>query len=273
MDKVEIQKKIYELKSDEEIIEFVKSRIADLENSSVESKVGQGYTDLFQEYISEKTHYKAVASFKDAECPDLIYDDITPYVDLIKEIRKGPWYSEMTLFSSIFYSIYKYLPSDDDNDWERYLVYSSNKNKKVSIKEIRDNCCAFCSEKAGLAHNMFKFLGIDSAVACGYRDSEAHAFNVVYPNGYKNEPMVIYDPSFFVNFVKDGRKTSLGYYEALGRDDYERLISGSPIEIDFTRTEKNYRQIYGFDGSLDNSVFEGEPAVYRIGLSRERKSS
>ena len=105
MDKVEIQKRIYELKSDEEIVEFVKSRIDELERDSVESTVGQGYTDLFQEYISEKTHYKAGASLSDTDCPDLVYDDITPYVELIKEIRKGNWYNELTLLSTIFFTI------------------------------------------------------------------------------------------------------------------------------------------------------------------------
>ena len=50
---------------------------------------------------------------------------------------------------------------------------------------------------------MFKFLGVDSEVVCGYRDSEGHAYNIVYPNGYDNEPMVIYNPLFFVN---DGKK-------------------------------------------------------------------
>ncbi len=268
MDKSEIQKKIYELKSDEEIIEFVKKRISDLESNSIESKVGQGYTNLFQEYISEKTHYKAGTSFEDAECPDLVYDDITPYVELVKEIRKGPWYSELSLFSTVFYTIYDYLPSDDIG-LGRAMTYMAKKGDRISIKTIRDNGCAFCSEKAGLAHNMFKFLGIDSEVACGYRDSEMHAFNMVYPNGYGNEPMVIYDPSFFVSFVEDGKKTSFGYFKALGRNDYEKLINGTPIKVDLTKTEKNYRQLYGWNGSLDNSKFEGEQPTYAIGLSKK----
>ena len=272
MDKADIQKRIYELKTDDEIINFVKERISELENNSVESTVGQGYTDTFQEYISEKTHYKPGASFKDAECPDLIYDDITPYIDLIKEVRKGPWYSELSLFSSIFYTINGYLPNDDIG-LVRAFTYSTHKNKKVSIKTIKENCCAFCSENAGLAHNMFEFLGIDSEVACGIRDSREHAFNMVYPNGYDNEPMIIYDPSFFVNFVNDDNKLSFGYFKALGRGDYEKLINGEPIRTDLSKTEMNYRQLYGWDGSLDNYKFKGESATYTIGLSKIKKES
>ena len=270
MNKDEIQKKIYELKSEDEIIEFVKSRLNELESNSEEKKVGQGYTYLFQEYISEKVHYKAGASFEDAECPDLIYDDITPYVELIKSVREASWYNELSLFSTVFFTVYNYLPSEDIG-LGRALTYMSHKNERVSIKTIRENGCAFCSEKAGMAHNLFKFLGIDSEVACGYRDSEMHAFNMIYPNGYGSEPMVIYDPSFFVSFVRDNQKSSFGYFKALRRDDYEKLINGEQIKIDLTKTEENYRKLYGYNGSLDDAVFEGEEPTYSIGVGENRE--
>ena len=75
MTKEEIQKNIYSLKNDNEIIDFVKRRIQELEDNSIESTVGQNYTKTFKEYISEKTHYKAGDKFADNECPDLVYDD------------------------------------------------------------------------------------------------------------------------------------------------------------------------------------------------------
>ena len=252
MTKEEINKIIFSLETDEDIIEFVNKRIAELENNSVETTVGQNYTTTFKEYISEKTHYKAGAKLKDAECPDLVYDDITPYVNLIKAIKQNSWYNELTLFSTIFFEVYNYLPSDDIG-LGRSFTYLVNKGKRISIKQIRDNACAFCSEKSGMAHNMFKFLGIDSEVVCGYRDSERHAYNIIYPNGYDNEPMVIYDPSFFVNFIKGGNKLSFGYFKALRREDYEKLMSGIPVKMDLSKTEKNYRQLYSFG---DEYVFE-----------------
>ena len=267
MTKEEINKIIFSLETDEDIIEFVNKRIAELENNSVETTVGQNYTTTFKEYISEKTHYKAGEKLKDAECPDLVYDDIIPYVNLIKAIKRNSWYSELTLFSTIFFEIYNYLPSDDIG-LGRAFTYYGNKGKRVSIKQIRDNACAFCSEKSGLAHNMFKFLGIDSEVVCGYRDLERHAYNIIYPNGYDNEPMVIYDPSFFVNFIKGGNKLSFGYFNALRREDYEKLMSGIPVKIDLSKTEKNYRQLYSFG---DEYVFEGDTASYIAGLDRKKE--
>lgn len=267
MTKEEINKTILSLQTYEEIIDFVKKRIQELEEKSVETTVGQNYTTTFEEYISEKTHYKAGEKLQDAECPDLVYDDITPYINLIKAIKQNSWYNELTLFSTVFFEVYNYLPSDDIG-LGRAFTYLGNKGKRVSIKQIRDNACAFCSEKSGMAHNMFKFLGIDSEVVCGYRDSERHAYNIVYPNGYGNEPMVIYDPSFFVSFVMNDKKLSFGYFKALRREDYEKLMSGIPIKIDLSKTEKNYRQLYSLG---DEYIFEGDTPSYIAGLDKKKE--
>ncbi len=270
MTKAEINKRIFELRSDEEIIKFVDERLSELETNSQEKIVGQNYTDSFQDYISQKTHYKAAEKFDDSECPDLVYDDKTPYINLIKEIKKSAWYNELTLVSTIFFTIHNYLPSDDIG-LGRYLTYASHKGQKLSIKTISNNGVAFCSEKAGMAHNMFKFLGIDSEVVCGARGSEMHAYNFIYPNGYGNEPMVLYDPSHFVNFIKDNNKLSFGFYKAFRKQDYEALKNGTPIQIDLSKTEETYRKLYGFNGLLDDYSFEYETPTYIYGLENAKK--
>ena len=191
---------------------------------------------------------------------------MTPYINLIKAIKEGDWYDERLLFSIIFFEIHKYLP--EGIKFIRAFTYLQNKDKRVSIKEISNNACGFCSERAGMAHNMFKFLGIDSELVCGYRDKEKHAYNIVYPNGYNNEPMVIYDSSHFVNFIKEGRKLSFGYFKALTRDEYEKLMMGIPIKIDLTKTESNYRRLYNLG---DEYIFEGDTPIYIAGLDNKEK--
>lgn len=269
MTKAEINKKIFELTTDEEIISFINERLNELETMSEEKIVGQNYTDSFQDYISQKTHYKSAEKFDDAECPDLVYDDITPYINLIKEIKKGSWYNELTLFNTIFWTVHQYLPSEDIG-LGRYMTYASHKGKKLSIKTISENGVAFCSEKSGMAHNMFKFLGIDSEVVCGARGTEMHAYNFVYPNGYGNEPIVLYDPSHFVNFIKNDNKLSLGFYKAFSKQDYETLKAGTPIQINLSKTEETYRKLYGYNGSLDEYDFEQETPVYIYGLENAK---
>lgn len=88
MTKAEINKRIFELQLDDGIIKFVDERLSELETNSQEKIVGQNYTDSFQDYISQKIHYKVAENFDDSECPDLVYDDKTPYINLIKEIKK-----------------------------------------------------------------------------------------------------------------------------------------------------------------------------------------
>ena len=189
-----------------------------------------------------------------------MYDDITPYINLIKEIKKGTWYDELTLFSTIFFTVHKYLPSDDIG-LGRYMTYAFHKDKKLSIKTVAENDVAFCSEKSGMAHNMFKFLGIDSDVVCGARGTKMHAYNFIYPNGYRNEPMVLYDPSHFLNF---------GFYKAFKKGDYESLISGNPTQIDLTKTEETYRKLYGYNDNLDDFVLENETLTYIFGLENAK---
>lgn len=269
MTKSEINKKIFELQSDSEIINFINERLNELETNSTEKTVGQNYTDSFQDYISKKIHYKAAERFEDSECPDLVYDDITPYFNLIKSIKKGNWYNELTLFTTIFYIINNYLPSKDIG-LGRYMVYKHHVGNKLSIKTISENEVAFCGEKAGMAHNMFKFLGIDSEVVVGAINDELHAYNFIYPNGYGNEPIVLFDPSRFVNFCKDNNKMSYGFYKAFNKNDYELLKSGTPIKLDMTKTEENYRQLYGFNGGLDEYTFENVSPVYIYGLDNAK---
>lgn len=58
MSKEEIKKKILELRTDEEIVSFIKLRIEELESIAQEKTVGQGYTVIFDDYISSKVKFK-----------------------------------------------------------------------------------------------------------------------------------------------------------------------------------------------------------------------
>ena len=82
MTKNEINNRIMTLSTYKDIEEFVNERLNELEENSEEKTVGQNYTDSFRDYISCKVHYKAVDSLENGECPDLVYDDIMPYINL-----------------------------------------------------------------------------------------------------------------------------------------------------------------------------------------------
>lgn len=189
MSKEEIKQKILELKTDEEIESFISLRIAELESIAQEKIVGQDHTITFNDYISSKVKFKPVASLKNKECPNLIYDDTLPYFELIKELATNQSYlNELYLFTPLMFEIFNYMSSKENKDniedalIERQLLYFNAMNtgkENISIKEFHKNKYAFCSENTGLAHNIFKFLGIDSQFVIGKRNNENHAFNII----------------------------------------------------------------------------------------------
>ena len=123
---------------------------------------------------------------------------------------------------------------------------------------IRDNKCAQCYEKAGLAHNLFKFLGFDSELAYGYRDGQAYAFNIIYPNGYDNDTALIFDSTSYVEFEKDNITYPYAYFEQFKLED----LNKEEIGFDLEKTELILRTTYGLD---DSYKFIGEIKKYVIG--------
>ena len=271
MSKEEIKKSIYECNDDIDIEKFVSLRLNELEEKSEIITVGQNYTDTFNEYISSKVSYKPAEKFSEGECPSLVYDDIDPYISLIKEIKLNSGYNETTLFTSIWRVMHEYLPNEKD-DFGRFSTYKSHvEDGMISIKEIKDNDIAFCSEKAGLSHNMFRLLGIESSLICGTRNNEEHAYNIVYPNGYENDPAIIFDSTDHINFKnEDGNMYSFGYHKTLTDDEEIKLINGEIVELDMSTTEEEIRKLYG--AHLVEYEMEEMETKYGIGIEHSSRS-
>lgn len=268
--KEEIRKKISECENDEDILAFVKARLDELEQNSEEVTVGQNYTESFDTFISSKVHYKAAERLPSGEeCPDLVYDDLEPYVALVKELKKFIGYNELSLMAhTVFWQITEYFPSGGDV-FDRIFPYLAGaESGKLSIKDIKENKTAFCSERSGLAQNMFKFLGVDSSLIAGERDGERHAYNMVYPNGYGNKPAIIFDASHHLSFKNEmGDKLSTGFFYAMKEDEYKKILTGEQIALDTTRTEKKVRQVFG--EGLDGYKMEIDSPVYQIGFKKQ----
>lgn len=269
MTKKEIKEKIFELKSDEEIEEFVKNRIAQLEMITKEKTAGQGYTTTFDDYISSKVKFKPVAPIKDKTCPNLVYDDILPYLELIKILAEEKTYlTELYLFSPIAVEIDKYFSNNKvkscmlESLMDRQAIYfhAVNENiENISIKEFYKKNCGFCSEKAGLVHNMFKILGVDSQFVIGKRDDQNHAFNIIFPHGYGVAPAVLFDASFRLTLTNGlGKNYSCGVFKVLKQEEYENMISGNNTLINFENSVNNlfeYYSLQGFSASYENAEY------------------
>jgi len=270
MTREEINKKLPELNTDEEILQFVLSRLNELEKESEEKTVGQNYGNSFRDYISIKVHFKPTEGIDGKECPDLVYDDRKPYCDLIKSIKETGGYNLQTLLTAVFYLLHEYLPNDRDL-WTRFQLYNSNTSGRISIKEVKDKKAGYCSETAGLAQNLLKFLGIDSEFTSGTKNGGPHAYNVLYPNGYDNEPMVLFDPSDFISFVNGNNKKSFAFYDILKKEEYDKFISGKPLKIDLSHAAEDYKRVYGITGYLDGYNLVQEDIDYTYGIPDLKK--
>ena len=262
---VKIVNEINNLK-DSEISEYVDNKLKLLEDSSQDEIIGQGYTDAYRNYIGLKTHYKPILSTSDFSCPDLVYDYKEPYVALVKSIRKNG-YSIVSIMNQMFRIVNGYSPLGEITLLNRSLAYimAEKANKKLSIEALFNVKGAFCSEKSGLVHNMFKFLGIDSELVFGYNDKKAHSYNMVYPYGYGKEPMFLLDVSYFIDFIKDNNKYSLAYLYAMDNDSYDAFVLGKEYRTDLKKMEAYYRHFYNLD---DSYRFVGSNKIYTYGLSK-----
>ena len=266
MNKDDIREIINKLNTEEEIIDFVKKRLSFLEENSEEKMLGQNYTDSFRDYISSKAHFKPADRFSDRECADLVFDDITPYIEIIKIMKQNNGLSNN--LSDMYYinqMINEYLPANEnsiESIESRFQVYY---NDKASIKDIKNKHCGECSERAGLAQNIFKFLGMDSEFVGGYINNEPHAYNLFYPKGYENDPVLIYDTAERIVFKNDENKQKVfPMFKVLSRDEANDLKSGKPIELDLTASEQICIKAYG--DWLSGYQIVGDNPTYTLGL-------
>ena len=275
MDRNEIRDRIFSCKNDDDIKKLVDERIRELEANSIEETIGQNYTDIYRGFISSKVHYKPADKIFDYECPDLLYDDMTDYENLIKDIRKdASYYNFITLFSTMFFSIHQSLPSNRDK-FNRLDVYMLGVNSgRVSIKNIKAASCAFCSENAGMAHNMFKFLGLDSELVVGQRNEENHAYTIVFPKGYDNMPAIIYDPSHHIDYTNDaGEKRSFGYFIPLSSDEYNNMLLGEKVRLNLDESSKKLESLYNISERLPGYRLNEETVEYGIGLKTKKDTN
>lgn len=266
MNGLDLLNKIYNFQSDEEIEKFVLERLNELEKDAEDKVVGQGFTDIYRGFIGKKTHFKAGGSVGKFICPDLDMDYITPYVNVIRELKKMSEFDILYLLSIIFYELNELSPLGKGDVGSRTAFYfdAAYNSKKVSLKDIFNSGDAYCSERSALAHNIFKVIGIDSEIVIGFRDLEPHAYNVIFKDGYDKEPMILFDCSHFVSFISNKEHNSCAYFMGMKENKYNELISGNPFKPEMDKTERYYRHKFGFD---EKYTFEAEIPKYIVGIN------
>jgi hypothetical protein len=191
---------IKRFKTEEEKTNFINQRLSELKNDEL---VELGYnTDItvYDKFLNEKSKLIAIIDFdhkkNTASIGSFNIDDDSIYNYLIDSIQeaKNP-------YDAVFYAIHNYFKTDTKSSRvgkKRERIYrhlSMPKDKSISIKLISKKKVALCSEMAAVAHNMFRFLNIDSDfVMSGAVDNHLHTYDVIYPEG-RRRYAVLYDPT------------------------------------------------------------------------------
>lgn len=187
---------------EEEIDEYIKHRLSFLKNKE-ETVLGINTDNtIFRGLLDEKVTVNVSSSIRFDEdylyidLASLVFDDDNIYKYLINNIKKTD-----NPFDAVIKATDEYLSLDDEirKDDKKavktrsyfYFLYSCGLKKDLSIKAFHKYHFAMCSEIAGLIHNMYKFLGIESDYVIGELDGITHAFNIVYFWGRDKEAIII----------------------------------------------------------------------------------
>lgn len=128
-----------------------------------------------------------------SDCPEfyLAIDDFDIYKSLLYNISKNCSSDKLSLkeiFLVVKETVYGYLGQTNRSDNpQRLCNYRLGRANTSSIKDFYGKDCSECSERAALAHNLFKFLGIESYYMTGNvsinGQKSLHNYNVIYHNG------------------------------------------------------------------------------------------
>ena len=238
-----INNQIKELNGDDDIIAFINERIADLSKLSDYHRINENKETECSDYISNKVTYSPFISDKIWLSGHVSYDYIELYHELLKQIvdrKKGV--VELYLFEDLFYKLYGLKNNDKElTEEDKAMGYFL----AVSIEDvIKKNVCTEF-EIAGLAHNFMKIIGLDSRLVIGEQNNESHSYILLYPNGYESGRAVLFDPSLSLRFDNEnGESKYMGAFKILTPKQYDGLISGKEVTINFAQSAHIYKQYY-----------------------------
>lgn len=206
---IEFYQNLLQTHGDDELRALVDKRLDELNSKySEDITVGQEYTETYDGFLSDSTHYKAGAKMGNRDIADLVYDNKDIYYQFAKIIKDRPrqlfdengCMSDITVFDNVFWHILHELPSQgQDSMIDRGWTFMGKKSTdKVSINQFIKQKCCVCADIAGQVQNLMLLLGIPCELACGAfwespNNTGPHAYNIVHPFGKDGKTHFIFD--------------------------------------------------------------------------------
>ncbi len=233
--------------SEEQIKEFVMSRLEELENNSENKTIdrnndGRLIGTITEGYINSES--PIVTSYM----VDPFYmNDATLYIEFMKFI-KGKKLNNPLQFFHVLQDFTIEVFGFKGNQNNRINVYlQKEKGKQVSIADFYKNDSALCSERSATVQNLAEFCGIKSYLVFGELSSEAsveeHAYNIFK---MKDGTLILFDVTNPVTLTS-------GYvpaYSIIGKEDINNIES---VAFDFDKLSEIYGKPIHPDEVLDRN--------------------
>lgn len=247
------------LKTDEEKKQFIHSRVNDLIDNSNAEIIGKDICGNYSEFIAPDTE---VVSNSGPMFSNMIIDDLAIYENFMNYIENsvGNISSEVLTIMNIQRFVWKYFGYNSKGLLSRMDIYSRPDLMPVSIKELKGNEIAACSERSALVQNLLKFLGFDTSIVFGkLNDNQSHAYIIFKPEN--KDFRILYDPMNPVPYKYYGKK---GYgigVSKISAEEYENLEQGQSIKFDYDLVKR----LYGHDKEYEETlrVYSSDSILYK----------
>lgn len=182
---------INNLKTEEEIIDFVKNRINILENNSkiVDINNYENENKIYEDYINSNSQVNSSNLVK-----PFCINDLNLYINFIKVLKEKNITNVISLISLLQdYIINTFgYKGDMNNRITTYLTYKEQGS--VPINRFYQNNSALCSERSASVQNLASLVGLKSYLLFGKlsseNETETHAYNIFQ---MKNNTLVLFD--------------------------------------------------------------------------------
>lgn len=235
------------LENEEQIKEFVMSRLEELENNSEKRTIDKNNNGRLIGTISEG-YINSDSPIVTSYMVDPFYmNDATLYIEFIKSIKGKNLNNPLQFFHELQDFMTKAFGFKGNQDIRVNVYLQDREDSQISIADFYKNNSALCSERSAVVQNLAEFCGIKSYLIFGKLSSkgkeEEHAFNIFR---MKDGTLVLYDSTNPVTLNR-------GYipaYSIIGKEDISNIES---IPFDFEGLSKINKQPIHPDEPLDRN--------------------
>lgn len=238
---------INSLENEEQIKEFVMSRLEKLESNSEKRKIDKNNNGRLIGTITDGYINSNSPIFSSYMVDPFYMNDATLYIEFIKSIKGKNLNNPLQFFHELQDFMIEAFGFKGNQAIRERVYLQERDDSQISIADFYKNNSALCSERSAAVQNLAEFCGIKSYLVFGKLilegKEEEHAFNIFQ---MKDGTLVLYDSTNPVT-LSNGFVPA---YSIIGKKDISNLES---ILFDLEGLSKIYKQPIHPDEPLDRN--------------------